>query len=178
MSGFSHTPSDDALADEREQWTADRDTSVRIRDVVLGLRDLQSAAAIADRADCSTNAARKHLERLTDLGVAQAVEDGGATRYARNDEYVRWREANELATDHDVETLLDHLEGLEARDDEYREQYGVDAPDAVEFPDDATHETLHERFTATGEWATVRRRMGIYTDAVRMARRRREGLPA
>lgn len=178
MSGFDPAPSEDALAEERERWTADRDTSERVRDVVLGLRDPRSAGEIADRARCSANAARKHLENLADLGVARTVDDGGTTRYARNDEYVRWREANELATEHGVETLLDRIADLEARDDAFRERFGVDGPDAVAFPDDADHETLEERWTATGEWATVRRRMGIYRDAVRMARRRRDGLPA
>ena len=47
----------------------------------------QSAAEIARSAHVSESTARKHLDRLADLGLALAVQDGRVTRYERDDDH-------------------------------------------------------------------------------------------
>ena len=94
------------------------------------------------------------------------------TRYARNDEYFRWRRANELTTENDAKDLLAELERLEVSDERFRERYGVPTPGKVEFPDDADHGEIHDRWTDTGEWETVRREIALHKEAIRMIRRR------
>jgi predicted ArsR family transcriptional regulator len=175
ISEFDPTPSDEALEHQREQWVESRDTRQRIKDIIVGVREPTPVAQIAEQSQCSKNAARKHLEKLADLGVARRITDGQRTRYARNDEYFRWHRANELAASNSAEELLDRLQTLEMVDEEFQERYGVSTPDAVPFPEDADHETIHERWEDAGEWATIRHDTGIYRDAIRMVRRQSDG---
>jgi len=177
MRGFDPAPTDEAFESERQQWVESRDTRERIEEVVVGLRDPTPVAEIADLARCSANAARKHLAHLADLGVVRRVGETGPTRYARNDEYVRWRRANKLATEHDGEELLSGLERLETEEERFREQYDVPTPDGIEFPDDVGHEEINDRWTDAGEWESVRREIAVHKEAIRMVRRRGE-LPA
>lgn len=177
MSGFDPAPSEKALEAERNQW-ADLDSRQRVRHVVVGLHEPRSVAEIAEHASCSPNTARKHLNELADLGVVREYSEGGSTRYARNNEYVRWRRANELLNEHSAEQLFDQLQVLEKREEEFRDEYGVELPDDVSFSNDADHETIHELWEASGKWATVRQEIEIHRDALRMAQRRRGGLPA
>jgi DNA-binding transcriptional ArsR family regulator len=178
MGEFDPAPSEEALEAERDRWAADLDSRQRVRHVVVGLHEPRSVAEIAERASCSPNTARKHLSELADLGVVRKYTDRGSTRYARNDEYVRWRRANELLDEHTAEQLFDQLQALEKQEKEFRDEHGVETPNELPFPDDADHETIHELWEASGEWATVRRRIEIHRDALRMAQRRRDGLPA
>lgn len=177
MGEFGLSPSKEALETEREQWLETRDTRERIKDVAIGLREPAPVAEIAELAHCSANAARKHLTHLADLGIVRRAGGDRTTRYARNDEYVRWRRANELATEQRPDELLAGLERLEATEARFRERYGVPTPEEVDFPDEADHESIHDRWEDTGEWETVRREIDVHKDALRMARRRDE-LPA
>lgn len=177
MSGFGPGPSEKALEAERRQWTETHDTRERIEAVVLALGDPTPVAEIADLARCSANAARKHLAHLADLGVVRRVGETGTTRYARNDEYVRWHRANELATEHGAEELLSELERLETEEERFRERYEIPTPSDIDFPDDAAHDVIHDRWTDAGDWESVRREIAVHKEAIRMVRRRGE-LPA
>jgi DNA-binding transcriptional regulator YhcF (GntR family) len=172
VSEFGPAPSNEALETERRQWRETRDTRERIEEVVVGIHELTSVAKIAESAHCSANAARKHLAHLADLGVVRRATGERMTRYVRNDEYFRWRRANELTTENDAKDLLAELERLEVSDERFRERYGVPTPGKVEFPDDADHGEIHDRWTDTGEWETVRREIALHKEAIRMIRRR------
>ena len=176
ISEFDPAPSNEALDTERRRWRETRDTRERIEEVVVGIHELTSVAEIAESAHCSANAARKPLAHLTDLGVVRRATGEGMTRYARNDEYFRWRRANELTTENDAKDLLAELERLEVSDERFRERYGVPTPGEVEFPDDADHGEIHDRWTDTGEWETVRREIALHKEAIRMIRRRADTL--
>jgi predicted ArsR family transcriptional regulator len=170
MSEFDPAPSDEALEQQRKRWVETRDTHQRIKDIIVGIRQPAPIAQIAEQAQCSKNAARKHLTELADLGVAQKETASQRTRYSRNDEYFRWHQANELAATNSAEELFDRLQTLEVVDEEFQERYGVSTPDAVPFPKDADHETIHERWEAIGEWTTIRRDTVIYRDSIRIVR--------
>jgi predicted transcriptional regulator len=170
MSEFDPAPSDEALEQQREQWVETRDTRQRIKDIIVGIRNPVPSAQIAEQAQCSKNAARKHLKELAALGVARTETASHRTRYARNDNYFRWHRANELAATNSADELLDRLQTLEATDDEFQETFGVSTPDAVSFPEDADHKAIHERWETAGEWASIRRDAAIYRDAIRIAR--------
>lgn len=175
MADFGPVPSEDGMEQERERWRETRDTRQRVTEVVAGLHDPASVAEVADLAACSANAARKHLADLVDLGVVRTETADGGTRYRRNDEYFRWRRANELAADGTVEELHDRLSDLEDRDEAFRQRYDAPGPETVSFHDDADHETIHAVRDDLGEWATVRREMAVLKDAIRMAERSRGG---
>lgn len=138
----------------------------------MSLREPTSVETVAERADCSPNTARKHLADLTELGVARATDANGGTHYQRNDEYVRWRRANRLAERLGPDELLDRVAELEARDESFAAEFGVESPDSVPIPD-ADHATVEERWESSREWASVRDELSVTREALRMARRDR-----
>jgi hypothetical protein len=173
MSEFGPEPSRESLDQEREV-RSDRDARQRVRGVLLSLREPTSVATVAERADCSPNTARKHLTDLADLGIARATEADGATRYRRNEAYLRWRRANRLAERHGPEALLERVGDLEAREESFAAEFGVESPDAVPIPEDADHTTVEARWEASRDWAAVRDELAVTREALRMARREPE----
>jgi predicted ArsR family transcriptional regulator len=171
MGEFDPKPSDQALTEERQEWTQTQDTRTRIRAVVTGLGKPATAAVVAERASCSTNAARKHLEEFVELGIAREIDEGARTRYVRNEAYFRWRRANDLAVTHSIEQLLDALGDLETRDEEYKSQFDADTPADATLPEEETHAELEERLRTLSEWRTIRESMDRHKEALRIARR-------
>ena len=65
------------------RWQDGTDTFGRVYDVTLGLTSPTAYADVADLADCSPNAAKKHLDRLTEMGIARANREGRPATYER-----------------------------------------------------------------------------------------------
>lgn len=178
MSDFEPAPSEAALTDEREEWVNTQDTRERIRAVVTGLQTPATATTIADRAQCSTNAARKHLDALVDLGIVQQRDEPSGTRYVRNEAYFRWRRANELATTHTIETLLEKLAELETRAEQFQQRFDAATPADVHLPEDVSHDELESRLETLSEWETARVAVDRHKEALRIARREDDRLTA
>lgn len=178
MSDFDPDSSDAALTEEQTEWTNSEDTRRRVQSVVMGLQEPATATEIAERAACSTNAARKHLRDFADLGVVSRVDDSGGTRYIRNEAYIRWRRANKLATTNTVEDLLPKLATLEKQDEAFQAQFEESTPEMVELPDELSHAELEERLETLSEWATIRQAIDRHKEAIRIARRADDRLTA
>lgn len=175
MASFDPAPAEDALESEREAWAARHDTRSRVRQVITGTREPVSAAEIADRARCSTNAARKYLDELAEERLVLASTGRRGARYRRNDEYFRWRRAFDLSREHPASALVDRLSDLEGRTSNFRDRFGAASPDEVDFPpEDVPHEDLHDLWEALNEWESVRREVSLHEDALRLSRRRSE----
>ena len=171
MTAFDPAPPDGALARERESWRETTTIRERLRSVVMGLQVPASAATIAERALCSANAARAHLEEFVDIGIVRKHQDSAGARYVRNEAYVHWRRANELATSNTIEELLEECSTLEATDEQYREQFDAATPSDVDLPTEADHAALEARLETLSAWATVRESIDRYKEAIRIARR-------
>ncbi|WP_416838724.1 ArsR family transcriptional regulator [Haloferax sp. DFSO52] len=115
-----------SLRDRLENAPADE----RVYRVALELTGPTRVSDIATRADCSKNAARRHLKRLTDIGVLTQVTENPAT-FERNESYFEWRRKNRLAELSENE-YTQRLSELLSEDKEYRARYGVDDPDALD----------------------------------------------
>ncbi|GGL36380.1 hypothetical protein GCM10009037_19970 [Halarchaeum grantii] len=153
MSEFDPAPD---TASTETSWPEGMDTFDRVYDVVLGLSELTDYHAIADTASCSVNAAKKHLDRLAEMGVARADTEARPARYARDEGYLEFREASRIAADLSVEEIVERVERLEAERNSYEDRFGTTDPSSVDvFAGD--HETAHKRMTAVSDWrATIR----------------------
>ena len=178
MSEFDPEPPAATLSEERAVWTETEDTRRRIQSVITGLQVPAPVTAIADRAACSENAARKHLKEFAALGVVHQVDDPSGTRYVRNEAYIRWQRANELATTNTAEELLTKLAEFENRDEQFQARFDESAPEMVELSEELSHTDLEERLEELSEWATVRTAIDRHKEALRMARRTDARLPA
>jgi DNA-binding transcriptional ArsR family regulator len=159
MTEFDPAPESEATS---RRWQAGTDTFGRVYDVVLGITSPTAYTEIAEVADCSPNAAKKHLERLTEMGIARANRDSRPATYERNEGYLEWQDASRIATELSVEEILDRVETLEAQRTEYEAQFGTTDPTAVSVFDRDDHETVHERMTAVSEWQGVIRDIRMY----------------
>jgi DNA-binding transcriptional ArsR family regulator len=159
MTEFDPAPESE---DAPRRWQAGTDTFGRVYDVVLGITSPTAYTEIAEIADCSPNAAKKHLERLTEMGIARANRDSRPATYERNEGYLEWQDASRIAAELSVEEILDRVETLEAQRTEYEAQFGTTDPTAVSVFDRDDHETVHERMTAVSEWQGVIRDIRMY----------------
>lgn len=170
MSEFGPSPPEDALAEERATWSESQDARERVQSVAVALREPATATTVSNRADCAPNTARKHLDDLAELGVVRRVDTERGTRYVRNEAYLRWRRADDLASNHTIEVLLDRLADLEDREEAFQRRFDAPSPDAVEIPADASHVDIESRLDALTEWATVREAIARHREAIRIAR--------
>ena len=93
------------------------------------------------------------------------------TRYLRDEAYVHWRRANELAGSHTLDDLIDELATLEATQEPFQERFDAATPSGVTLPLGATHADIEARLETLSEWATVRDAIARHTEAIRIARR-------
>jgi predicted transcriptional regulator len=133
--------------DGADQWQRDRTTFQRVYDVLVGSQAFLTAREFADRADCSETGARKALEQLVEMGIAER-QDGRPASYRRNESYLQWRRIESLAREHDPDDLRTRVNELIAEDEGFQEEYRVPEPDAVSTDDIAVDD--HETLQSTG----------------------------
>jgi len=129
----------------------------RVYRVALQLYEPTGVSAIAERASCAPDTARRHLERLADIGVVEPVSESPLT-YARHESYFEWRQQNRLENRSQTE-LHDRLTELTAREAAFREQFDAASPTAVDAFDHADYDDLEAVWLELSEWQTVRERI-------------------
>lgn len=159
MNSFDPVPESDAT---QQRWPEDADTFTRVYDVALGTSSLTPYTEIANLADCSPNAAKKHLDRLVEMGIVRVDRDSRPPQYHRNEGYLEWQDASRIAEDLTVEEIIDRVQALEAEIEEYESRFGSTDPTAVSVFDHDDHEAVHERMTAMGEWQGAIRDLRLY----------------
>lgn len=177
MDEFDPAPSigrDDGTA----RWQAGTDTFGRVYDVLLGITDRTPYAEIAELADCSPNAAKKHLDRLVEMGVARTDPESQPAAYARNDGYLEYQEASRIARDLTVEAIIERVADLEAERAAYEAEFETSDPAMVTVYDRADHEAVHERMAAISDWQGVIRDIRLYELARQLAENDGHLIPA
>ncbi|MFC7199723.1 DUF7342 family protein [Halospeciosus flavus] len=154
---------------EGSWWQEGTDTFDRVHDLVLGLGEPMDYTEIAALADCSPDAAKKHLDRLAEIGVAQADRESQPARYKRDDEYLECKEATQIAHDHSAETIRSRIQDLEADRESYEMRFGVANPSAVNVFGQESHEEDHDRMVAVSDWQATIRDIRIYKIARQLA---------
>ncbi len=151
----------------RERWQEDRTTFQRVYDVLVGTQSPEPAATVAERADCSETTARRTLEQLAEMGIADR-RDGRPVTYRRNNSYFEWKRIESLASDHDTATLQERLQELIDEDVQFQEQYDVPTPDSVSTAavPVSDHERVEAQWEDLNEWRTIRRDIRLLRRAI------------
>lgn len=178
MTEFDPAPDGDAVDDVRRRWPDGTDTFGRVYDVVLGITAPTPAAEVADLADCSPNAAKKHLDRLAEMGIVRADRASRPARYERNDGYLEWQEASRIADELSVDEIVARVRRLEERRDEFVDRFGTTDPSSVTVFEQDDHEAIHERMAAVSEWQSTVRDVRLYELARQLAQNDGHLLPA
>ncbi|ELY86922.1 DUF7342 family protein [Natrinema altunense] len=136
----------------------DDDVEQRIYGTILQTREPATASAIAEQAECDPKTARKYLGWFSDLGIVTR-HDGHPTTYERNDAYFQWRRINQLAAEHTIDELQEHVRTLTTRITEYEETYDATTPaavDAVDAAETSDERTIDDVYSDLADWATAR----------------------
>ncbi|MGM0447469.1 MAG: DUF7342 family protein [Methanobacteriota archaeon] len=153
-----------------EGFSADLDAEPadeRVYRVALQLYEPAGVSAIAERASCAPDTARRHLKRLADIGVVERVSESPLT-FARNESYFEWRLRNRLeALSRDE--LHDRLAELTERESVFRDRFDAESPTDVDAFDHAEYDDIETVWLALSEWHTVRERIDRL-EAVRRGR--------
>jgi predicted ArsR family transcriptional regulator len=155
------------VAEEFGEAMSDVPADERVYRIALQLYEPARTADVAERAACAPDTARRHLQRLVELGVIEQVTDDPAT-YQRNDAYFEWRKRQRLA-DCSMDELQNRLETLTARERTFRERYGADTPADVDALAHVDYDELEDVWLDLSEWQTVRDRI----ERLEAVRRRR-----
>ena len=89
MTDFDPDPAGEQTDELRQRWSSNTDIFGRVYGILVGITRPTSYREIADIADCSPNAAKKHLDRVTELGIARANRQSRPAQYQRNDGLLR-----------------------------------------------------------------------------------------
>jgi DNA-binding transcriptional ArsR family regulator len=163
---------------DQPRWQEGADTFSRVYETVLGVTSPTAYTNIANIADCAPNTAKKHLDRLAEMGVVRAHRESGPAMYERNAGYLEWQDANRIAADLSVDEILDRVAELEAQRSAYEEQFGTTDPDTVSVFAADSHEMIHERMTAVSEWKGVIRDIRLYELARQLSQNDGHLIPA
>ena len=173
MTEFDPAPDRDSVDTVRERWRESADTFDRVYETALGVTDPTSYDEIARIADCSSNAAKKHLDRLAEMGIVRAHRDARPARYERNNGYLEWQEASRIAEERTVDEIVDRVATLEAEREEFHDRFDATDPSAVSAldHDDAggDHQSVHERMELLADWQAIERDVRLYDLARRIA---------
>ncbi|AUV82540.1 transcriptional regulator [Salinigranum rubrum] len=167
-SNDEHGPPPADFSEDFGEQLRDAPADERVYRVALELTTPTRVAAVADRADCSKNAARRHLRRLADIGVLNQVM-ANPEAFERNESYFEWRRLDRLSR-LDEDEYRDRLGELLSADETYKEKYGVEKPsdiDALEYSEFGDPEQV---WLDLNNWTAIRRE-------VRELRRSRQDEP-
>ncbi|MBX0305442.1 winged helix-turn-helix domain-containing protein [Haloarcula salinisoli] len=170
-------PAPESPATER-RWQQGEDTFSRVYDVAMGITSPTPAAEIADVADCSPNAAKKHLDRLAKMGIVSVNRDGRPVQYERNEGYLEWQDASRIADELTVEEIIERVSELEEERADYEDEFDATDPTAVSVYDQDSHEAIHDRMAAVSEWHGVIRDIRLYELARQLAENDGHLIPA
>jgi predicted ArsR family transcriptional regulator len=151
----------------RERWRAETDGFDRVRSVLATAGDPVSAADVAADALVTEKTARKHLERLVELGFAASEQDGRTTRYRRDRDDEVSRRVRELAAEHSRSELLAGIERMREELAAYRERFDAETPEEYVLDSDGS-----EDWTALHDWEGTRRNLALAQAALAYGRAR------
>ncbi|AEN07592.1 hypothetical protein Halar_0336 (plasmid) [halophilic archaeon DL31] len=162
----------------QRQWEDETDTFGRVYDVVLGITSPTPYSDIAELANCAPNTAKKHLERLGEMGIVHGDPDSRPAQYERNDGYLEWQDASRIARDLTIEEIIDRVRALEKRRAEYEAQFETTDPADVSVFDSENHETIHDQMAAVSDWQGVIRDIRLYELARQLSQNDGHLIPA
>lgn len=158
-------PSEDVITSIRDSWEKENDTFGRVYEAILGISEFTRHSSIAEVARCSPNAAKKHLKRLNQMGIAECRSTNWSLMFRRNDAYLEWREVTQIAEDHSVQDLTERVRELETKEAELKDEFGVEGPDTASVYRSDSDRPTHELMQAIGTWNGIQRDIRLYEAA-------------
>ncbi|GAD53866.1 hypothetical protein MBEHAL_2626 [Halarchaeum acidiphilum MH1-52-1] len=152
------TPPDLDLTGEWDATLENRTVKDRVYEVATTLTSATSVTEIAERADCTKEGARPHLEWFVDLGVLEKVADNPAL-FVRNEAYFEFRRVTELTREFETaDEVAATIEEYRDRERELAASFEASSPSAVVLAD-IEYNDLDEAYDRLSEWRAATRRL-------------------
>lgn len=148
------------VADARDDWDEGQSVRDRVYETVIQLYEPAPADGVAERARCSTGAARDHLEWFAERGIVTVVE-GRPRRYRRNQSYFDWKRAHDIRREYTDAELQERVNELTETERAYREKYQADAPSDVDALEHTEYDDIDAVWRDVADWQTVRRELRL-----------------
>ena len=161
-----NTPPDLDLTGEWDAAVEGRPVKNRVYEVATTLTSPTPVTEIAERADCTKEGARPHLEWFVDHGVLEKVADNPAL-LVRNEPYFEFRRVTELTREFETpDAIGDTIEKYREREHGLAASFEASSPAAVVISD-ADYDNLDEAYDRLSEWRTVTRHLRELYEAKR-----------
>jgi DNA-binding Lrp family transcriptional regulator len=145
------------------QWIENTEGFDRVQSVLRQTREPTPVTQIAEQAHVSETSARKHLDRLAELGPAATTQDGRTTLYHRNEEHHIFQRIRQLQREHTRTELFEGIREMKDKLREYREQHSVESPEELALDFDSTDE---ESWQVISEWESTRQNLALVQTAL------------
>ncbi|MDY6776416.1 MAG: hypothetical protein SV253_10180 [Halobacteria archaeon] len=141
-------------------------TRERLMDVIMQVREPTKVSSIAEHAGCDTETARDYLDWFADLGLVRK-HSNRPTQYERNESFLRWRQVEQIRSQHSDEEILDELKETIDSIREYQERFGEDEPGQVSLKEASETATVEDLWDDLSEWQTLEERAELLETALR-----------
>ena len=168
MTEFNPIPPDAAIESVRNKWKEETDTFGRIYRVILGTTEFTHYPEIAELANCADNSAKKHLDRLVEMGLVKQETNRRVACYRRNNAYFEWLRASQIADDLAKEEITERVHSLEIKKTELEDEFHVTDPLKISIAGEHSHDTTHERLKVLSEWRVLERDIQLYEFAFQL----------
>ena len=152
----------------RREWIDETDGFDRIRDVMRNATEFLTASEVAERAEVSTNTARKNLKRLAEMKRIGTEERGNATLYFRDESREKMERVREISRNYTEEEIEESIRGMTDEIREYREIHGCEEPEDIVVEMD--EETDSEVWDVVSDWKTTRTNLAVAKAALAFKR--------
>ena len=141
-----------------EEWKSETTPFERVREVLLSTTAPQYAKEIAERARVSEPTARKHLNLLTDSGIAETAETGQGTQYKRSRQSVAMQRISDLHTELSRKALTEGIKDLRQQIQTYQNEYHATSPDDLALQLESGED---EGWAVVSEWRSLEDNLDI-----------------
>jgi len=152
-----------------ETWIENTTAFDRVRSVASSVSEPRSAGWIADEAHVAENTARRHLERLAELGILAVSTTESGTAYYPDPIYTRSQDLRELVKNHSEDELAAQAAAIQETLDELRTKYGVESPSDLRVTiaeRTLPPEDVRERLADASDWEHARYRLSLIRDVL------------
>lgn len=147
-----------------QEWKETTTGRARVKEVLAETTEFATAGEVAERALVSEPTARKYLDELVEEGLGETNQDGRTTRYRRDEGRLVDRRIEELRTQLTRQELVEGIQEMKERLQDFRETYDVEGPDdlAVEL------EPGDEGWGDVARWRATRKNLAIAKAALQV----------
>jgi DNA-binding transcriptional ArsR family regulator len=153
-----------------DSWTDSTTARERVETIATTLSEPRTVNWVAEQAEVEWDTAKRHLTSLADAGILTVTDDG---QYVPDPTRAYFDYLRDLILENERSELRAELEAIAERVDDWKQQYGVEAPEELEatLADDLPADEVSDRRRVLRRWEQsqrsrdlIRKALALYDD--------------